>query len=432
MRIRRLTFEYRRPLSVLLIQLSAVVIFYSFLACTRIAAFVPSLFLSSSDNNNDAPHLRHPHNTFTLYSAERRGQRKILPINPPIPSRVYSISNVRTNDNNAPERNDIISIDNDDLYDDVATQLLKLVLEKRDKEIENSTIEAWIKRSISSYENTKRKQSNQIENLIEKLIRPTLDLEQQRKRRFYETIFDRKNTPLTTGTYDPTKSLFGCGFFGTLYWYYPNNYPNNNHVNSDADKKSPKEEDPLWEQLSLIPSNIKGQQYYVCNNFQQSVINYSEILGSNIFVTAEGTVSPISSSSSLSSSNEDDTNTNTRTKTNANNTSSSDSDKFSSLSSSSSSVKNSRRLRTLPDVFKVDATKISLSVFGLSINFSIQGSANLVVLYADPRIRIFVSPMESRSFVGNWEEAGLVVVQVRSDLISMTKNQDISKIIDFR
>ena len=88
----------------------------------------------------------------------------------------------------------------------------------------------------------------------------------------------------------------------------------------------------------------------------------------------------------------------------------------------------------------MDATKIILSVFGLTFDFSIKGSANLVVLYADPRLRIFVSPMESRSVVGDWESAGLVVVQVRSDLVPMTINNinqedqadTISKIIDLR
>ena len=57
-----------------------------------------------------------------------------------------------------------------------------------------------------------------------------------------------------------------------------------------------------------------------------------------------------------------------------------------------------------------------------------------------PRLRIFVSPMESRSVVGDWESAGLVVVQVRSDLVPMTTNNinqedqadTISKIIDLR
>jgi len=42
----------------------------------------------------------------------------------------------------------------------------------------------------------------------------------------------------------------------------------------------------------------------------------------------------------------------------------------------------------------------------------------LVVLYADPRLRIFVSTDRSESAVGTWEQSGLVVVQVRSDLVT--------------
>lgn len=50
------------------------------------------------------------------------------------------------------------------------------------------------------------------------------------------------------------------------------------------------------------------------------------------------------------------------------------------------------------------------------IPIPIEGEAKLVVLYADPRLRIFVSADRSDSAVGAWEQAGLVVVQVRSDL----------------
>ena len=348
--------------------------------------------------------------------------------------------------------------DNLPLYD-VATQLLNLVLNKRDDEIiKNTLFDGWIKRrrrnttsSSSSYENQKlqQQQSNHnIENLIERLTRPTIDIieeqEQEQKQDRKGNIFNRNNiqsSSLTTTppTYDPTESLFDCGFFCTLYWYYPNNNNNNNKIKESEGNAAPKvkEKPPIWAKLSLLPSNIKGQQYYLSNNFQQSVINYSEIYGRNIHIKAEGTLYPISSN----------------TNTNNGSSSSSGSDdtlSSSSLSSSSSSpvvvLKNSRKLRTtLPDIFRVDATKIILSIFGLTINFSIKGSANLVVLYADPRIRIFVSPMESRSVVGNWEEAGLVVVQVRSDLVSMLTtttnnnniqddeaNNNISKVIDFR
>jgi TolA-binding protein len=358
--------------------------------------------------------------------------------------------------------------DNLPLYD-VATQLLNLVLNKRDDEIiKNTLFDGWIKRrrrnttsSSSSYENQKLQQQQQqsnhnVENLIERLTRPTIDIieeqeqeqEQEQKQDRKGNIFNRNNiqsSSLTTTppTYDPTESLFDCGFFCTLYWYYPNNNNNNNKIKESEGNAAPKEKEkekpPIWAKLSLLPSNIKGQQYYLSNNFQQSVINYSEIYGKNIHIKAEGTLYPISSN----------TNTNNGSSSSSGSDDTLSSSPLSSSSSSSSPVvvlKNSRKLRTtLPDIFRVDATKIILSIFGLTINFSIKGSANLVVLYADPRIRIFVSPMESRSVVGNWEEAGLVVVQVRSDLVSMLTtttnnnniqddeaNNNISKVIDFR
>jgi TolA-binding protein len=362
--------------------------------------------------------------------------------------------------------------DNLPLYD-VATQLLNLVLNKRDDEIiKNTLFDGWIKRrrrnttsSSSSYENQKLQQQQQqsnhnVENLIERLTRPTIDIieeqeqeqEQEQKQDRKGNIFNRNNiqsSSLTTTppTYDPTESLFDCGFFCTLYWYYPNNNNNNNNNKikesegnaAPKEKEKEKEKPPIWAKLSLLPSNIKGQQYYLSNNFQQSVINYSEIYGKNIHIKAEGTLYPISSN----------TNTNNGSSSSSGSDDTLSSSPLSSSSSSSSPVvvlKNSRKLRTtLPDIFRVDATKIILSIFGLTINFSIKGSANLVVLYADPRIRIFVSPMESRSVVGNWEEAGLVVVQVRSDLVSMLTtttnnnniqddeaNNNISKVIDFR
>ena len=44
----------------------------------------------------------------------------------------------------------------------------------------------------------------------------------------------------------------------------------------------------------------------------------------------------------------------------------------------------------------------------------IQGSGVVRVLYANPQLRIFLSPTQGD---GGWEDQGLVVVQVRSDLI---------------
>ena len=81
-------------------------------------------------------------------------------------------------------------------------------------------------------------------------------------------------------------------------------------------------------------------------------------------------------------------------------------------------VPGSQTLRTCPDIFQVDVSggAIHCESLGIQIPLPIAGSSNLVVVYADPRLRILLSPTSSESVVGNWEESGLVVVQVRSDL----------------
>ena len=320
---------------------------------------------------------------------------------------------------------------NSNLYG-VATQLLDLVLEKRNQDVadeqsqsqsqqkQQSPLEAWIRkrqrqRTASSGE---RERNNRIEALIESLTRPALDngndgstdttattttglfssllLPAQKKKR-------NKNPRHQSSFYDPSESLFGGGFFCTLYFYYPNNN------SKQQQQQQPPPEDPIWEKTSLLPSNIKGQQYYIRNDFQQSVINYSEIWGPNFTIAAEGVLTPVTGNND--NDNDNDNN---------------DNDNGGNLKT------NSRTLRRLPDVFRVDATQISVSLSGLfRFDFDIKGSANLVVLYADPRLRVFVSPLPSNTVVGNWEEAGLVVVQVRSDLVP-TKNTRTPRILDLR
>jgi hypothetical protein len=176
--------------------------------------------------------------------------------------------------------------------------------------------------------------------------------------------------------YDPTESLLGP-FYCSLYWYTPNV--------ADA-------VDPLWERVSLKVDNIKGQQYYETKEFKESVINYSEIWGSRFHIRAKGSFAPSSDAKVPPRST------------------------FFGWFRPRSKLE--ERMRSCPDVYQVNATGASLSIMGLTIELPIEGSSNLVVLYADPRIRVFVSPLESQSVVGNWEDAGLVVVQVRSDLVT--------------
>ncbi|KAG7343999.1 hypothetical protein IV203_022007 [Nitzschia inconspicua] len=272
-----------------------------------------------------------------------------------------------------------LSGDNDiaDPYD-IATLLLNLVVDRRAEEVED-TFEAWVRRLTPSYKIKRQEQRLQIENLVDQL-------QQYGKRSNERTKFGKPPTIRPTLTYDVMESLLASGFFCTLYWYTP------------GDDNAPK---PIWEQVSLKKNNIKGQQYYERNDFEEAVINYSEIWGRSIFLTAEGTFSPMDGI--LEKPNQ------------------SPPPKRNALSRL---VPNSRSLRTCPDVFQVDATKVTLHILGFELELPIQGRSNLVILYADPRIRIFVSPIESKTVVGNWEEAGLVVVQVRNDLARIGSSQN--------
>ena len=284
---------------------------------------------------------------------------------------------------------------------DTATELLELLLEQRNEDIE-PPFEAWFRRNTPSYERLREERSKKIEALIERLTLPTLGETQPAPTGFVDRLWPQQKQ--ASFYYDPESSLFGSGFYCTLYFYYPNTA-----ASSSGNGKPP--EDPIWEKTSLKASNIKGQQYYVRNDFQQSVINYSEVWGPAVTIKAEGILTPIGDGDNDEAADRPG--------------------RIGFAGPSIQTKEDSRTLRRLPDVFRVDATKISASIFGVSLDFDIQGSANLVVLYADPRIRIFVSPLPSETVVGNWEEAGLVVAQVRGDLVPAT-NQRMPRLVDLR
>ena len=341
-----------------------------------VTAFVPPSLLTRS---NTADHLK-------KYVSGRR--------------RLLQQQSIRTEIATAATATDETKTTTEQSYYDVATQLLDLVLEKRNEDIE-PPFEAWRRRNgnsnTPSYEQLQKERSSAIEALIEQLTLPALGDTTNNKKG--AGFLDRLRPPPKPCYYDPVESLYGSGFYCTLYFYYPNT-----SSDSDSSNDSKPPEDPIWEKTSLKASNIKGQQYYIRNDFQQSVINYSEVWGPDVTITAEGVLTPIVEEQGNNKNNDTPL---VKTK------------------------KGSRSLRKLPDVFRVDATKISAKIFGLFLDFNIKGSANLVVLYADPRIRVFVSPLASETVVGNWEEAGLVVVQVRGDLVP-AENKRIPQLVDLR
>ena len=284
----------------------------------------------------------------------------------------------------------------DDLLDEepyeIATRLLGLLLQRREDEVDRS-FDGFLKRLTPSYWTSRQRQAKRIESLIEQ-IQDLGDVRKNKRKGFLNSVLGgigggndrRKRVP---HTYDPSTCLIGGGFFCTLYFYTPND---------------PNAPDPLWEQLSFKKENIKGQQYYERNDFREAVINYSEVWGPDLYITAEGTFKPV-----------DFANPNVTSSTTM-----SDTTPIQNLQQAQSdrTVPGSQTLRTCPDIFQVDATggSIHCETLGIQVPLPIVGSSNLVVVYADPRLRILLSPTSSETAFGNWEESGLVVVQVRSDL----------------
>ena len=70
-------------------------------------------------------------------------------------------------------------------------------------------------------------------------------------------------------------------------------------------------------------------------------------------------------------------------------------------------------LLTCPIDFLVTVDKASICLGANRINIPIAGQAYLRVLYADPKLRIFVSPKSTTD--DRWEKEGLMVAQVVVD-----------------
>jgi hypothetical protein len=196
--------------------------------------------------------------------------------------------------------------------------------------------------------------------------------------------------------FDPAECLYGP-LYCTLYAFTPGmaNAPN-----------------PLWERISLRKDNIKGQQYSGSGG-SGNVINYAQIWGEALALRAFG--------SFVRKDIDRDTTT----------TSSSLYDRvggwlpsfFDWKSRSPASSVRGSQLRTCPDDYEVTVSGASVDVFGRQVlKLPISGQSLLRILYADPRLRIFVSPQSSSDSFTNreWESSGLIVVQCRSDLVTLS------------
>lgn len=238
-----------------------------------------------------------------------------------------------------------------------------------------------------------------------KLLHAVLAQPQASQQDIDELVQKLVANPATPWTYDPTESIYGPLYY-TLVAYTPND---------------PSQAPPLWERLSFKADNRKGQQYTQRTeqdppDIAGTLINYAEIWGSDVHLRATGTCVPVDKDVQQ----EESTAASNGSKKNFSNL-------FAPIKPTTWSKKNAT-LRTCPDDYVATVTGASLHVGpNLMWKLPIEGSSIQRILYADPQLRIFTSPGASDSVVGAWEESGLVVVQVRSDLVT-----DNHKAIDLR
>jgi hypothetical protein len=161
---------------------------------------------------------------------------------------------------------------------------------------------------------------------------------------------------------------------------------------------------PLWEKIAIgNVRNVKGQRYTLLDNTSGDFLNYAEIWGQNLYLKAVGKFvekGPVSSSGNEvggtpSSNNPLDV-----------------------LTSFFSKGEDSNK--PTPFDYEAIVSGASVVLFGkYKLNVDIEGTGTVRVLYANPNLRIFLSPTDTEATRGaaDWESAGLIVVQVKNDLI---------------
>jgi hypothetical protein len=217
---------------------------------------------------------------------------------------------------------------------------------------------------------------------------------EDRDERTIESLIQALINNPSLNVFDPADCLYGS-LFCTLYSFTPGV--------SDAPA-------PLWERISLRKQNIKGQQYSGSGG-SGSVINYAQIWGEAIALRAFGVFfrKDMDNDAEAMPKGFDEKVGGWRSRFSV----------WEAGSPASSATGN--RLRTCPDDYIVTVSGASLDVFGWQVlSLPISGQSMLRVLYADPRLRILVSPQSSSDSFTNreWESSGLIVVQCRSDLVA--------------
>jgi len=170
---------------------------------------------------------------------------------------------------------------------------------------------------------------------------------------------------------------------------------------------------PLWEKIGArIVRNVKGQKYTLNSATEGKFANYAEVLGANFYLKAIGICKdegPVTDStvSSISTTTSSDTKSSNPLES-----------VFASLFKSS--IKSNSQYKPTPYDYTAEVTGASIVLFQkFSLDLTIEGTGIVRVLYADENLRIFLSPKATNVTKGggDWESAGLVVVQVRVDLI---------------
>lgn len=169
----------------------------------------------------------------------------------------------------------------------------------------------------------------------------------------------------------------------------------------------------MWEKIGSSGGvrNVKGQKYTLGGGSSGTLVNYAEIFGKNLYLKAVGRCKdegPVSSPAQSVTADEK----------------SSFNHPLEALTSlfKSGYDKNNEQSTLLPTPYDYSASVTGASIVlfeKFSLDLSIGGTGTVRVLYADDNLRIFLSPTDT--YVtrgrGDWESAGLIVVQVRVDLI---------------
>lgn len=168
---------------------------------------------------------------------------------------------------------------------------------------------------------------------------------------------------------------------------------------------------PLWEKIAVKNvRNVKGQRYTLKGGTSGTFVNYAEVLGRNFYLKAvgdcidEGPVRSLQPEEDAASSDET-------------------SNPFGAFKSLFQSVGGGNQQSTLlptPYDYSAKVKGASFVFFQkYSLDLNIEGTGTVRVLYADQTLRILLSPTDTNVTLGagDWESEGLIVVQVRVDLV---------------